>query len=150
MRNMRRQSGRRYGSRRCRGTAAVEFAIVLPLLVTIVLGCVDFGRFAYTYIAVTNAAREGAAFASLNPFFTNGTKPSTWSSTVVDAAKQEMKSGPFFPDQITVTLSNPPIQDNTFKRVWVDVGYPFNTLVPWPMIPHNLTLHRKVQMRVIR
>src|SRR2546423_13511130 len=42
--------------------AAVELAVLLPVLTTIVLGCVDFGRFAYNYIAVTNAARAGAAY----------------------------------------------------------------------------------------
>src|SRR5262249_23476708 len=51
---------------RC-GVAAVELAIVLPVLVLIVIGCVDFGRFLYYYIAVTNAAEEGATFGSLNP-----------------------------------------------------------------------------------
>ena len=31
---------------------------------TLLLGAVDFGRFAYNYIAVTNAARAGAAFGA--------------------------------------------------------------------------------------
>ena len=44
-----------------RGVTAVEFALILPLLMTIVLGCVDYGRFAYDYIAVTNAARAGTS-----------------------------------------------------------------------------------------
>ena len=59
------------GARRHRrGAAAVEFAVILPLLVTIVLGCVDFGRFAYNYIALTNAARAGAAFGCMNVYTT--------------------------------------------------------------------------------
>jgi Flp pilus assembly protein TadG len=44
---------------RRRGASATELAIILPLFITIVLSCVDFGRFAYTYIAVSNAARAG-------------------------------------------------------------------------------------------
>jgi Flp pilus assembly protein TadG len=47
--------------RRRRGAAAAELAMILPLMLILVLGCVDFGRFAYSYIAVTNAARAGAA-----------------------------------------------------------------------------------------
>lgn len=47
-----------------RGAAAVEFAIVLPLLLVIVFGIIDFGR----YLAVRNnlaaAVREGARLAS--------------------------------------------------------------------------------------
>ena len=56
------------GHRHRRGATAVEFALVLPVMVTLLLGTVDFGRFAYTQIAVTNAARAGAAFGSMNPY----------------------------------------------------------------------------------
>ena len=47
-----------------RGTASLEFASTLPLLILILLGTIDFGRFAYAAIAVTNAARTGAAFCN--------------------------------------------------------------------------------------
>lgn len=50
-----------------RGVALVEFALVLPLLVLICLGTIDFGRAYATWNSVKNAAREGAAFAQLNP-----------------------------------------------------------------------------------
>lgn len=54
-------------SRRClgeRGAAAVEMAIVLPLLLLLLGGIVDFGRAYYTKNILTNAAREGARAAS--------------------------------------------------------------------------------------
>lgn len=47
-----------------RGAAAVEMAIVLPLLVLLLGGIVDFGRAFYTKNILTNAAREGARAAS--------------------------------------------------------------------------------------
>ncbi len=47
-------------SRRERGAAAVEMALILPLLLLIVGGIIDFGRFFYTQNIVVNAAREGA------------------------------------------------------------------------------------------
>lgn len=50
-----------------RGVALVEFALVLPLLVLICLGTVDFGRAYARWNLVKNAAREGANFAQLNP-----------------------------------------------------------------------------------
>lgn len=49
-----------------RGAAAVEFAIVLPLLVVLVFGIIDFGRLFYAQITVTQAAREGSRLAALN------------------------------------------------------------------------------------
>lgn len=42
------------------GLAAAEFAILLPVLLTIVLGTIEFGRIMYGREIVTNAAREGA------------------------------------------------------------------------------------------
>ncbi len=60
---MRDMTDRRHAGRsrmRERGAAAVEFAIILPLLVLMVGGIVDWGRFMYTQAMLTNAAREAA------------------------------------------------------------------------------------------
>ena len=46
-----------------RGAAAVEMAIVIPLLFLVVAGIIDFGRFFFFQIQLTNAAREGARAA---------------------------------------------------------------------------------------
>lgn len=42
------------------GAAAVEFAIVLPLLLLILFGIIDFGRAYNQQLVITEAAREGA------------------------------------------------------------------------------------------
>ncbi len=42
------------------GVAAVEFAVILPLLVVIVLGIIEFSILFYDKAMVTNASREGA------------------------------------------------------------------------------------------
>ena len=41
-----------------RGAAAVEFALVLPILMLIICGIIDFGRAYNAQITLTNAARE--------------------------------------------------------------------------------------------
>ena len=43
-----------------RGAAAVEFALVLPLLIAMILGMIDFGRAYNQQITLTQLAREGA------------------------------------------------------------------------------------------
>ena len=48
------------------GQAFVEFALVLPVMILILLVAVDFGRLFFTYIQVNNAAREAAFAASQN------------------------------------------------------------------------------------
>lgn len=48
-----------------RGTAVAEFALVLPVLLLLVLGCVDWGWYFFVDQIVTNAAREGARAGSV-------------------------------------------------------------------------------------
>ena len=52
-------------SRRERGAAAVEMAIILPLLLLVIGGLVDFGRAYYLNVVTTSAAREGARMVAL-------------------------------------------------------------------------------------
>lgn len=50
-----------------RGAVAVEFALVLPLLLLLVLGGIDWGYFFFVGQIAANAAREGARTAALIP-----------------------------------------------------------------------------------
>ena len=49
-----------------RGAAAVEFAILLPLLLMLVLGTIEFGRAYNAQITLTNAARDGVRVMAIN------------------------------------------------------------------------------------
>ena len=59
-----RPGGRTGAVRGTRGAAIVEFAVVSPLLVLLLVGTIDFGRVFYTAMALTNAARAGAQYGS--------------------------------------------------------------------------------------
>jgi Flp pilus assembly protein TadG len=48
-----------------RGAELIEFAFVLPVLLLVVAGIIDFGFLFREYEVVTNAAREGARLISL-------------------------------------------------------------------------------------
>jgi hypothetical protein len=48
-----------------RGAAAVELALMLPVLLLIVFGIIDFGRMLNAQITLTEAAREGARAEAL-------------------------------------------------------------------------------------
>ena len=45
-----------------KGATAVEFAIVLSLLITLIFGIIEFGLFIFNRQVITNAAREGARY----------------------------------------------------------------------------------------
>jgi len=49
-----------------RGQSLVEFALVLPLFLVLVMGIADFGLAVFSYNSITNAAREGARLAIVN------------------------------------------------------------------------------------
>jgi Flp pilus assembly protein TadG len=43
-----------------KGAAVVEFAVILPLLLLLVFGIIEFGLLIYNKAMITNASREGA------------------------------------------------------------------------------------------
>ncbi len=50
-----------------RGQATVELALLLPLLLVILLGCLDLGRAFSVWTTVANGSREGARYACEHP-----------------------------------------------------------------------------------
>ena len=63
---MRRKArGVRAPSGRERGAAAVEFALVLPLLLVLLLGIIDFGLYFYNDLQLTHVARDAARYLSV-------------------------------------------------------------------------------------
>ena len=57
-----------------RGAVAAEFAILLPVLLLIVFGTIEFGMMMYGREVVTNATREGARYGIIaqTPAVTSG------------------------------------------------------------------------------
>jgi Flp pilus assembly protein TadG len=148
----RRASVRRRRARR--GSAILEFAILLPVLLTIALLCVDFGRFAHHYIAVTNAARAGAGYGSSHAIA--GSSDPVWAARVQQAVKDELGWDNWHADErAKLTISTPVVTREPATGNWrveVQVSYAFATLVNWPFLPGYNTpviLHRRVVMRGI-
>src|SRR5438477_7923972 len=109
-----------------RGAAAVEMVMVAPVLVTMVFGCIDFGRFAYNYIALNNAARAGAAYGVMNSYLPS--QSSTWQTSIQSAASTEMSlQNGFVSANLTVNSASY-VDGVGLRRVSVNVQYPFQTL----------------------
>lgn len=78
---------------RRRGQALVEFAIVFPIFLLMLLSTIEFGRYVYTVQVLNNAAREGARYAivhgaqSLSP-----TGPMPGGATSPDPTGEAVKS----------------------------------------------------------
>lgn len=52
-------------SRRSRGQALVEFALVFPVFMLVLFGILDVGRYVYVSNALNEASREGARYGSV-------------------------------------------------------------------------------------
>lgn len=48
------------------GAAMIEFALVLPLLLVLLMGIIDFGLYFYNDLQLTHVARDAARYASVN------------------------------------------------------------------------------------
>lgn len=67
------------------GVAAVEFALILLPLLLIIFGIINFGVLLSNQAVITNAAREGARWASIHTTSTYGTGcTNSYSITPVD------------------------------------------------------------------
>jgi Flp pilus assembly protein TadG len=55
-----------------RGSVAVEFALLVPVLFLILFGIINFGVLMYNQAVITNAAREGARWAAIHTTTTYG------------------------------------------------------------------------------
>src|SRR5215212_237425 len=60
------------GSRAERAQAMVEFALVLPILLTMLVGILEVGRLLFIYAALTNSSREAVRFGSALGYDDNG------------------------------------------------------------------------------
>jgi Flp pilus assembly protein TadG len=73
------------GPRR-RGAAAVEAALVLPVVCMFLFGVLEYGRYVMTMQMLTNAAREGARYAMIHP------QPVTVAGTTYGNANSDVTS----------------------------------------------------------
>ena len=74
------------------GAAAVEFALLLPLLVLLLFGLIQFGLAFNTRIQATNAAREGARMAvvGIDNFADVGGGVAFWDAVRQDAGLSDI------------------------------------------------------------
>jgi Flp pilus assembly protein TadG len=136
--------------RQARGVAAIEFALILPVFMMMLLGMVDYGWYFLVELTATNAAREGARTATTYVGACPNGAATTNASAAVTAYMQKIKQ-----DGNTATAVNcttGPTGEPVFEVV-VNVTFPqltgFTLLLPvLPTAGGNaLHAHADVTMR---
>jgi Flp pilus assembly protein TadG len=64
------------------GQSMVEFTVITPLFLLILLGTIDLGRMYNDYVDLKNGARDGAGYGMLRPTDTDGIKAAVLASGV--------------------------------------------------------------------
>jgi Flp pilus assembly protein TadG len=127
---------KRYNITSERGQTMTEFAIVLPILVVLLFGIIQFGIAFNNYVTVTDAARAGARKAAVSR---NSSDPAGACTSMVRSSAGDLDQ-----TKLQVNCSSSwGIGDD----VTVDVQYPYSiSLIGWVVKAGNL--HTTVKERV--
>ncbi len=110
------------------GQSTVELAISITLLMTLLAGTVEFGRALYTWLAMRDAAQEGAYYGSISPPSMALTCDASTPSPPPDICKRVWDNlkqvAPNPSSKIVVTVSFPEGSCRRGKTISVDVDYP--------------------------
>ncbi|OAA93725.1 TadE/TadG family type IV pilus assembly protein [Clostridium coskatii] len=121
-----------------KGQALVEFAIILPILLLIVMGIVQFGMVVNSYITIENASREGAR------------------AGIIGSTDQEIQylivttSPNLDPKNLTVTITPSESSRRSGDSLIVKVTYKYNLTVPIisSLFNNVIVLNGQTTMRV--
>lgn len=150
------------------GQSLIELALLTPLLLLLLLGTVEMGRYAYINILVANAARAGAAYgaeslpqsvdttgiqaAADNDFQNNGIKTS--GLTVTSSTSCGCDSGGTITSAGCSGATNPTAGSCTTGHwvvmVSVTASGTFNSLFKYPGIPSSVAMKSTATMRVVQ
>ena len=106
------------------GQSLVEFAVILPLLLLIVLGTVDLGMGFKTYIALTNASREGVRWITLHPSDPDGAK----ARVAEEADRVGLEDGLFVDGGYTISFSPDQSSYSAGDKVTVNVDFEYELI----------------------
>jgi len=105
------------------GQALVEFTLILPLFLVLLFAIVDFGRGFYTWMLVTNAAREGARIAAVQ------SDSSTIDQRIHDSYCDNYPSScGLNPSNLAIAKTN--VQGPRGEAVEIDLTYQFEFVTP--------------------
>lgn len=128
-----------------KGQSIVEFALILPLLLTLLLGLIEFGWIFSAQVTITNAARVSARVAAIS-----GGPPSTdYQVAAIDAMNIKAITNP----SVSVPVIGPvSVEGTTTNMAVVTVRGDVKTLThffdQWLFGGDKITLSATAKMRI--
>jgi Flp pilus assembly protein TadG len=141
--------------RKSKAQGMTEFALILPLLVALLFGVIEFGRMLFVYSVVYTASREGARYGSSagndnlagvpNYIDCDGIRSATERLAILANVQQitiaydEGSDSNGNPINRVVGCPNNNIEGGK-HRIVVEVSAQYSTFIPLPSIPRNFTI----------
>lgn len=101
-----------------KGQALVEFAIILPVILLMVMGIVQFGMMLNSYLSITNAAREGARVGIIGSTNTEIRDAITGTSPSLQ------------PEKMIISITPSESTRNSGDTLTVSINYDYELTVP--------------------
>jgi hypothetical protein len=137
--------GQRTMKRKEHGQGLVEFALILPVFLMLIMGIVEFGRLMFIYNSVSTASREAARYGASVGVNTSGVEHYRDCSGIRDTAQRLAGIAPIEHTNISIEYDNPasgfhetscpPSQFELGDRIIVSVSITFEPIVPLMDIP---------------
>jgi Flp pilus assembly protein TadG len=135
------------------GSQLVELALVLPLLLLILAGSIDFGRAYFVAIKVSSAAEAGATYGLQNPTDTTGMNaaatldsPDLPNLTSTATYGTECSDGT---SAVALSGTPPTCSVNVVGYVEVDTTSVYKPILIYPGIQSLFTITGKARMRIL-
>lgn len=131
------------------GQALVEFALVTPLLLLLIVGIIEFGRAWSMSQVITDAARQGARMASV----LNSSDATATADSVIRVTQRALTTGRIDPAEAEIDIQGFKAGVNSSATVSIAVPYKFGVFAPVMRLAgqtfgaENITLRSSAVMR---
>jgi TadE-like protein len=143
-----------------KGSALIEAALVMPVLVALMVNAMNFGTYVYTWITIDNAARAVLQYRAYSGVVL-GFPAAPVSSQLQNLVTAEVAA---LPNKTSVTWEicstpantpcigngttfSPPADNGGYKLYAVDIGYTFIPFLSGITVPLPTAIHRQAFMR---
>ncbi|OEF99517.1 hypothetical protein BHF71_08850 [Vulcanibacillus modesticaldus] len=120
------------------GQSLVEFSLVFPILLILLLGIIEFGQIFYSYLTIQNASRDGARYGSV------------WVTDTEIETIVLQKTKSLDQTSLTVTISPAPNLRTSGGQIKVTIDYSLTIIAPiWrDILPNPFPISAETVMRL--
>jgi len=150
-RSLQKPGARRRALKRERAQSLVEFGMILPVLLIMAFGVIDFGMGLHSWITLTNATREGARLAAVHAASSGDTDCNPLPAVGTIERRICDTGANLNADNMTITVTNAdPAGTESGEPVTVTVNYEYDLVTPFAALMQipSLTMSSTVEMRL--